>query len=157
MGIACCTCAMEWSSTPFLIDMRRLWRGIVNTVFWSYERGSWPYDVMVAAIVIFLLATPRRWFLDGPRPSLPANTQVQLISESAQGDESTYRLDARLLAPDKRATKSTPELERGTHDILGRTVPELGGRTFQVERIDFVRAGDGSVLDYDVTVRLNQP
>jgi hypothetical protein len=137
--------------------MRKFWRGIVNTVFWSYERGSWPYDVLVAAIVIFLLATPRHWFQDGPRPSVPDSSQVQLISESAAGDESTYRLDARLLAPEKRATKSSPELERGTHDILVRTVPALSGHTFQVERIEFVAASDGAVLDYDVTVRLTQP
>ncbi len=156
MGIACCTCATEWSSTPSLIDMRKIWRGIVNTVFWSYERGSWPYDILVAAIVIFLLATPKRWFQDGPRPSLPASSQVQLISESPRGDEATYRVDARLLAPEKRATKTSPELERGTHDILGRTVPALNGQIFQVERIDFVRSSDGTVLDYDVTVRLTQ-
>jgi hypothetical protein len=137
--------------------MRKLWRGIVNTVFWSYDRGSWPYDLLVAVIVIFLLATPRRWFQDGPRPSISASSQVQLLSENATGDEAKYRLDARLLAPDKRATKSTPELERGTHDILGRTVPALDGHTFQVQGIDFVRSSDGSVLDYDVTVRLTQP
>jgi hypothetical protein len=137
--------------------MRKLWRGIVNTVFWSYERGSWPYDVLVAAIVIFLLATPRHWFLDGPRPSIPASSQVQLMSENPSGDEATYRLDARLLAPEKRVTKNTPELERGTHDILMGTVPALSGHIFQVERIEFVRASDGSVLDYDVTVRTSQP
>jgi hypothetical protein len=136
--------------------MRKFWRGIVNTVFWSYERGSWPYDLLVAVIVIFLLATPRKWFQDGPRPSLPANSQVQLVSESPSGGEATYRLDARLLPPEKRAVQSTPELERGTHDILVRTVPELSDRTFQVERIDFVRASDGSILDYDVTVKLGQ-
>jgi hypothetical protein len=137
--------------------MRKFWRGLVNTVFWSYERGSWPYDVLVAVIVIFLLATPRRWFQDGPRPALPANSQVQLISENSAGDEATYRVDARLLPPDKRATRSTPELERGAHDILVRTVPSLNGQIFQVERIDFVRASDGTVLDYDVTVRSPQP
>jgi hypothetical protein len=136
--------------------MRKIWRGIVNTVFWSYERGSWPYDILVAVIVIFLLATPRRWFQDGPRPSLPASSQVQLLSEDSNGDEAIYRLDARLLAPEKRATSDTPELERGTHEILGRTVPSLNNEIFQVERIDFVRASDGTVLDYDVTVKIPQ-
>jgi hypothetical protein len=136
--------------------MRRLWRGIVNTLFWSYERGSWPYDILVAAIVIFLLATPKRWFEDGPRPSLPANSDVRLLSENSLGTEATYRLDARLLASEKRVTKSTPELERGTHDILARTVPALDGRTFQVERIEFVRTSDGAVLDYDVTLQMSQ-
>ncbi len=136
--------------------MRKLWRGIVNTVFWSYERGSWPYDVLVAVILIFLLATPRSWFQDGPRPAVPASSQVQLISENAGSNEAVYRVDARLLAPDKRALKNTPELERGTHDILARTVPALRDRTFQVEKIDFVRATDGAVLDYDVTLRMKR-
>ncbi len=135
--------------------MRKIWRGIVNTVFWSYERGSWPYDVLVALILIFLLATPRRWFQDGPRPTVPASSQVQLLSEDASGNHATYRVDARLLPPDKRATKSTPELERGTHDILVRTVPALEDRTFQVDRIEFVRSSDGTVLDYDVTVSIS--
>lgn len=137
--------------------MRKLWRGIVNTVFWSYERGSWPYDVLVAIILIFLLATPRSWFQDGPRPTVPASSQVQLISEDPASNEAVYRVDARLLSADKRATKSTPELERGTHDVLARTVPALQDRTFQVEKIDFVRANDGTVLDYDVTLQISHP
>lgn len=137
--------------------MCKLWRGIVNTVFWAYERGSWPYDVLVALILIFLFATPRRWFQDGPRPSIPASSQVQLISENGSGNEATYRIDSRLLAPDKRATKNTPELERGTHEILERTIPTLSGQTFQIENIEFLRASDGTVLDYDVTVRQSQP
>jgi hypothetical protein len=143
-------------SIPSFTEMRKLWRGIVNTVFWSYERGSWPYDVLVALILIFLLATPRRWFKDGPRPTVPASSQVQLISENDSGSEATYRVDARLLPADKRATKTTPELERGTHDILVRTVPALEGRTFQVQRIDFVNSNEGAVLDYDVTIQINQ-
>src|SRR6266404_5336158 len=41
------------------IDMRTLWRAIVRVVFWSYERGTWQYDVAVAAIVLFVLFSPR--------------------------------------------------------------------------------------------------
>ena len=137
--------------------MRKIWRGIVNTIFWSYERGSWPYDVLVGVILIFLLLTPRRWFQDGPRPALPASSQVQLISDNTASSESIYRVDARLLPPDKRVARITPELERGTHDVLLRTVPSLVGLTFQVERIDLVRSTDGTLLDYDVTIRLTRP
>ena len=45
----------KWSTAAPYTDMRSLWRGIVRTVFWSYERGSWPYDLMVVLIVIFVL------------------------------------------------------------------------------------------------------
>jgi hypothetical protein len=134
-------------------DMRTLWRGLVRTVFWSYERGTWPYDLMVIAIIVFVLLTPRSWFHDQPQSSALASSGVELVSTDAARGTHTYRLEAKVLPNQKRTTKVTPELERETHDILGRTVDDLKSRTFQVSRIDPVRAQDGSVLYYDVTVQ----
>ena len=140
-----------WTAQPF-ISMRTLWRGFVNTIFWSYERGSWPYDVMVILIVVFVLLSPRRWFLDqSPAISLAAS-DIQLVNEDSENQTRTYRLDANSLPAEKRTAHPTPELERETHDILGRTVEDLKGHTFQVQRIDPVRSGDGPILYYDVTV-----
>ena len=82
--------------------MRKLWRGIAKTVFWSYERGSWPYDVMVIVIVAFVLLTPRGWFHDQPSPATPAVAGVQVIPGDVDSDQATYRVDAQLLAPEKR-------------------------------------------------------
>jgi hypothetical protein len=133
--------------------MRSFWRGIVRAIFWSYDRGSWPYDVLVIAIVIFVLATPRGWFHDRPQSGVGESASVQLVSEDSSSQTRVYRLDAGALSPQKRATRPTPELERETHDILGRTVGDLKARTFQVLRIDPVVDGDGAVLHYDVTIR----
>jgi len=132
--------------------MGKLWRAFVNTIFWSYERGSWPYDLMVIAIVIFVLLSPRRWFQDRSPSTAAANSDIQLVEEDAGNHTRTYRLDANILPPEKRTSRPTPELERETHDILGRTVEDLKGHTFQVQRIDTVRSGDGPILYYDVTV-----
>jgi hypothetical protein len=136
------------------MEMGQLWKGLVRTVFWSYERGSWPYDVMVLAIVAFVVLTPRGWFHDQPRSIDLGSSGVQLISGDDQARTRVYRLDAKVLAPQKRSAKSTPELERETHDILGRKVEELKERTFQVLQIDPVSDGNGSVLYYDVTLHL---
>ena len=132
--------------------MRSFWRGLGRVIFWSYERGTWPYDVMVVAIVLFVLVTPRKWFHDEPQTSVLASAAVQMVSQDTGSDTRTYRLDAKALPTEKRATKSTPELERETHDILGRTAGDLKGQTFQVVRIDPALSSDGSVLYYDVTV-----
>jgi hypothetical protein len=131
--------------------MRTLWRGIVRTVFWSYERRSWPYDVMVIVIVLFVFL-PRQWFHDQPQSAAVQSSAVQIISEDSANLTSTYRLEADILPVEKRSTTATPELERETHDILGRTVEELKGHTFQVRRIDPIFAEDGTVLYYEVTV-----
>lgn len=132
--------------------MRALWRGLAGTIFWSYERGSWPYDLMVILIVLFVLATPTRWFHDKAQSNILVSSGVQAVSQDSAAQTQTYRLDAKLLAPEKRAARSTPELERETHDILGRDVEDLKGHMFQVVRINPVLASDGSVESYDVMI-----
>lgn len=134
--------------------MHKLWRGLVRTVFWSYERGSWAYDVMVAAIVLFVIFTPRSWFHDQPRSVEVGGSGVHLLSENRDEMTRIYRVDANVLAPKKRTLKATPELQRETHDILGRDVEELKNRTFRIVQIDPAQAGDGTVLYYTVTVHL---
>jgi hypothetical protein len=134
--------------------MEKLRQGFVRTVFWSYERGSWPYDLMVLAIIVFVLVTPRKWFHDQPRSDEFVDSAVQLQSQNPLNQARTYRLDARMLSPEKRAVRSTPELEREVHDILGRNVPDLEDQTFQILQIDPIRSNSGSVIYYDITVHL---
>ena len=108
--------------------------------------------MMVVAILLFVLLTPRRWFHDQPQSNASENPGVQLVGQDPEGKTRTFRLDANLLTREKRAAKSTPELERETHDILSENVDDLKGRTFQVLRINPVLADDGSVQSYEVTV-----
>jgi hypothetical protein len=46
-------------------------------LFWEFSRGSWPYDLIVAAILGFIFLTPREFFNDQPKAAsivmLPAN------------------------------------------------------------------------------------
>ncbi|MGH9773999.1 MAG: hypothetical protein ACRD50_03520 [Candidatus Acidiferrales bacterium] len=128
--------------------MQTFWRGVMRVLFWSFERGSWPYDVMVLAILAFVLLTPRSWFHDQPQAGAPSSAQVQLLAEDETSK--TYRLDANLLPPAKRHAKDSPELERDVHDLLGRSVEELKGHTFQIRHIQPVRGDDGIVRYYDV-------
>jgi hypothetical protein len=124
-----------------------------RTIFWSFERGSWPYDVFVAVILAFVLLTPREWFHDRPQEGAGSSFSVQLVAQDSDGRTRTYRLSATALSRQKRTRKPTPELERETHDILSRTVADLRDSTFQVVRIDPGFATDSSVSYYDVTVR----
>jgi hypothetical protein len=126
---------------------------MVRTIFWSYERGSWPYDVFVAVILVFVLLTPRAWFHDRPEEGGGFSSSVQLVASDPDAGTRTYRLAATALSRPKRTRKPTPELERETHDILSRTVDDLRDSTFQVVRIDPGFATDSSVSYYDITVR----
>ena len=132
--------------------MGKLWRGTVRTVFWSYERGSWPYDVMVVLIILFVLVTPRHWFHDQAQNTALANNRILLVARDAGAHTETYRIDSQVLSPSAK-TKSGPEFERKIHEILGGSVADLKGRLFQIRRISPVRGEDGSILYYDVEVK----
>ena len=68
---------------------------LARTFFWSYERGTWQYDVAVIIILIFVLGTPPRWFHDEPQVGLPTSpAEVELIRSIWAEDaaESTRRV-----------------------------------------------------------------
>ena len=71
---------------------------VTHSVFWSYERGSWQYDIIVLVILAFIFLTPARWFHDRPRLQLTDLRHVQGIVEvSHSGQIWIYQLDARLV------------------------------------------------------------
>ncbi len=118
-----------------------------RTFFWTYERGTWQYDVAVVLILIFVLLTPRAWFHEQPQVGINAIPgEVKQLSSGADSD--TYRVDARLLAPPVQ----TPALENGLHNALTNTLPELRNRRFSISRIEAVRDAGGTVIAYDVEV-----
>ena len=130
--------------------MRTLGQILYRTIFWSYERGTWPYDIAVAAIVVFVLLTPRGWFHDEPQVGPPSSVQaVVLLAEDPATSTKTYRVDARLLASPVR----TPELEHDLHDAVRKNIREFQGHPFQILRIEPVRGENGSVISYDIWVK----
>lgn len=118
-----------------------------RTFFWSYERGSWQYDIAVILIVLFVLATPTRWFRDQPQVGLPASA-AQVESLSASGEMETYRVDARVLAPPER----TPALQNDLHNALQKARPDLSDGRFSIGKIEPIRDAEGNVIAYQVEI-----
>ena len=122
-----------------------------RTFFWSYERGTWQYDVAVGIILIFVFL-PKDWFHDQPVTmmglSATAPGRVELIAGSEKGNRLTYRVDARVLAPPEK----TPALQNELHNALKRALPDLNGR-FSITQIEPVRDGQGTVVAYEVEIQ----
>ena len=130
-------------------EMSTLWRGLLNTFFWSYERGTWQYDIAVIGIVVFVLFSPYLLhFSDQPQAG-PLTAHVDLVNFDPATGIQTYRLDARLLV----STAKTPAFDREMHDALRKNVSKLQGGKFHVIRYEPVRAEDGTVGFYDVYVK----
>jgi hypothetical protein len=122
-----------------------------RVIFWSYERGTWPYDIAVVVIVLFVLLSPRAWFQDRPPVGpTPTPEMVQLTGSDSGGGTETYRVDARLLQ------LPTPEsqLEHDLHEAMRRSVQALhNSNSLEIVRIEPVRGDDGTVTYYDVSIR----
>ena len=95
--------------------LKRLAAALRPTVLWSYRRGSWQYDLLVAAILAFIFLTPRSFFGEG--------RLAEIVSESAMLDVGAgtfvYPLDAAALdgvSPDER----TARIERLLRERTGR-------------------------------------
>lgn len=121
-----------------------------KTLFWSYERGTWQYDIAVVLILIFVLLTPPGWFRDQPQVGMPAaaSEQVQLILFSDDGHRQEYRVDARVLAPPEQ----TPALQNELHQALQRALPDLRNGRFSITNIEAVRDEKGTVIAYEVEI-----
>ncbi len=116
-------------------------------LFWSYERGSWQYDLAVIAILVFVLLTPGRWFHDQPTREVPTpSAQVELVKES--GNLQTYKVDASILTPPERL----PQLQSELHRALQKTQSSLQNGRFEITDVAAVRDAQGAVIAYQVTL-----
>src|ERR1700756_609584 len=65
-----------------------------RTIFWSYERGSWQYDIICVVILAFIFLTPRSWFRDRPTLQLSDLRHVQGVVEIGHGKNwQSYQID----------------------------------------------------------------
>ena len=119
---------------------------LYRTFFWSYERGSWQYDVAVILILAFVFS-PKSWFHDQPQVGLPVNsTQVELVSKA--GVVEVYRIDSRALAPPER----TPALQNELHNALQKAGAGLQDGRFSIGKIEALRDASGNVIAFQVEI-----
>ena len=116
-----------------------------NYLFWSYERGSFHYDVMVTLVLLFIFVSPRFInFRDRPIYNLPSQIMVEndgaggLVYQVKQTD-----VDQSL----KKVGGSDPELR--TRRALRRLIEPIAGDVL-IERYEAIRGADGSVQAYRV-------
>ena len=72
--------------------MSRIWNAINGYIWWTHDRGSVPYDVMVTLILAFIFITPYYLnFKDKPIERVPHQTGVVVYPD---GQSLVYQIDA---------------------------------------------------------------
>lgn len=119
----------------------RIWQTIKGYLFWTYNRGSFHYDVMVTIILLFIFLTPRAWFRDKPAEHRPHQTEVVVQPDGDNGF--IYEVDA-------AAVNGTSD--DAIHDELLRVIEPIAGEV-DISSFEPIRDAKGHVTMYKVRVQ----
>ena len=126
------------------LPMTGIWRTIRDYIFWSYERGTIQYDVMVTIILLFVFLSPRLInFKDKPVEHNPHRTGVAVVPDG-QG-VLIYQIEAAAVG---QAVGSDDSVIRGE---LLQIIEPISGEV-SITKVEAVRDGSGRVLSYKVWV-----
>jgi hypothetical protein len=66
-------------------------------ILWSYQRGSWQYDLLCILILVFIFLTPSEWFNPEPEPPPPEIQQTgpPLVATPTSQEAADQRHDPR--------------------------------------------------------------
>jgi hypothetical protein len=115
--------------------------------FWTYERGSFHYDVMVTAILLFLFVSPRFIdYKDRPVETVALHSSEVLVKEAGtSGDRARFIYQIRA---DDMGNADTDEKRRAA---MVRVIEPISGEVTLV-RYDEVKDATGHVIAYNATV-----
>ena len=125
--------------------LRKFGLAVYRGFFWTYERGTWQYDVMVAVILAFIFLTPRGWFHDQPQSGDPSRTGVVLLQDDKA--QKIYELRAGLVDG-----QSEDSINQGVRRVLRNVT----GKSWEITHIEPARDSSGQVVSYAVWVRENE-
>ena len=124
-----------------------MWRVLRSYVFWTYERGSFHYDVMVTLILVFLFVAPHLIdFKDRPVETVPLLASEVLVKEAGHAGQ-TNRFVYQVRADDMNGASTDAERRAA---ILRLIEPISGEVTLESYRE--LRDARGKVVAYDALV-----
>ena len=116
-------------------------------VFWTYQRGSLHYDVMVTLILIFLFLSPRLIdFKDRPVETVALHSSEVLVKEAGTTGSSS-RFVYQIRADDMAG--ATTDAERRA--AILRVIEPISGEV-SLERYSPVTDASGRTVAYDAWV-----
>jgi hypothetical protein len=124
------------------VRMTNIFRTIRGYIFWSHERGTIHYDIMVTLILLFIFLTPL-WvnFKDKPVERNPHQTGVVVVPDSSGG--LVYQIEASAIS-----TKNPVALR---DQLLGIIEPISGEVT--ISKVEPQVDATGHLLGYKVWVQ----
>src|ERR1700733_9162487 len=123
------------------VPLSGIWPPIPDYIFWSYERGTIQYDVMVTLILLFVFLSPKLInFRDKPVEHNPHRTAVSVVPDGQGG--LIYQIEAAAV---------TAQGDEAIRAELLQIIEPISGEV-SIAKIDPVRDGSGRLVSYKVWV-----
>jgi hypothetical protein len=124
-----------------------MFKMINSYIFWAYERGSFQYDIMVTAILLFMFVSPHFIdFKDKPVETVALHASEVLVREAGSSGGSS-RFIYQVRAEDMGGAATDSERQAA---IL-RVIEPVSGEV-SLERYEPVRDAQGKVIAYNAWV-----
>ncbi|HEY2038820.1 MAG TPA: hypothetical protein VGG95_04095 [Edaphobacter sp.] len=119
--------------------------------WWTYERGSFHYDVMVTLILLFLFLGPRFIdFKDRPVETVALHSSEVLVKEAGSvGDSSRFLYQIR--ADDIQQAIDGDSNDAAIRNAILRVIEPIAGEV-TLERYEPVRDAQGHIIAYDAWI-----
>jgi hypothetical protein len=119
--------------------------------WWTYERGSFHYDVMVTLILVFLFLGPRFIdFKDRPVETVALHSSEVLVKEAGNvGDASRFLYQIR--ADDIQQSINGDTSDAAIRSAILRVIEPIAGEV-AIEHYEPVRDAQGRIIAYDAWV-----
>ncbi len=119
-------------------------------LFWTYQRGSFHYDVMVTAILIFMFVTPRFFdFKAQPVETVALHSSEVLVREAGHsGDSARFMYQIRA---DHLSAVDPSSSDANIRAAILRIIEPISGEV-TLERYQPVKDASGHVIAYDAWV-----
>jgi hypothetical protein len=120
-------------------------------LFWTYDRGSIHYDVMVTLILVFLFLGPRFIdFGDKPVANVPLRSTEVLVKEAGSvGSRSRFIYEIR--ADQQRGFPNPDQTELERHAAILRVIEPIAGEV-TLDHYDEVHDAKGKIIAYDAWI-----
>jgi len=120
---------------------------IKSYFFWTYERGSIHYDVMVSLILIFMFLSPRLFdFKDKPVETVALHASEVLVKEAGRVGQSS-RFLYQIRADEMGGASTDAQLK----EAILRVVEPISGEV-SLQRYEPVKDAQGKVIAYNAWV-----
>ncbi len=124
------------------LPVRRAWRTFKSFIFWSHERGTIQYDVMVTLILIFVFFSPRLInFNDRPVERNPHSSGVVVYPDG--NGEFIYQVEGKAVQAKD---------DSGIRASLLRIIEPISG-SVSISRYEPMTDNKGRVIAYKVWIQ----